>query len=100
MRDEVHDLTVPVELLIEAATGYNEPEITETYVCVMRIIFSDKQRLYLGRYWYYEKSSTSNTYLYQTRTIRRSSSLSQTSMETISPTTNSSGLLRFLSFSI
>ena len=48
MRDEVHDLTVPVELLIEAATGYNEPQITETYVCVMRIIFSDKQRLYLG----------------------------------------------------
>lgn len=44
MRDNVHDLTVPVELLIEAATGFNEPEVTETYVCLIQIILSNKQR--------------------------------------------------------
>lgn len=34
MPENAHGLTVPLELLIEAATGFNEPEPTETYVCI------------------------------------------------------------------
>ena len=39
MPETAHELTVPLELLIEAATGYNEPEPTDTYVRIMRIPF-------------------------------------------------------------
>ncbi len=38
MTGDVNESNVPVELLIEAGTGVNEPLPTDQYVCVIKFV--------------------------------------------------------------
>lgn len=38
--NDAKESIVPLELLIEAATGINEPEQTDTFVCFIRFSFN------------------------------------------------------------
>ncbi len=69
MTGDGNEATVPIELLIEAASNWTESPPTIPIVSLVRFISGRNKRIYLEYILFFTSSITSITYLYKTRTI-------------------------------